>query len=89
MNEINLADTQFFDGMSEKEIRTALDGLSSVERKYRKGSRILHAGSTTDSIGLVLEGSVTIESNDLWGNRTTSFTHKVCQREPSPLTHAR
>lgn len=70
MNEINLADTQFFDGMSEKEIRTALDGLSSVERKYRKGSRILHAGSTTDSIGLVLEGSVTIESNDLWGNRT-------------------
>lgn len=70
MKEIILADTQIFIGMSEKEIRTALEKLSAIEKKYRKGSRILHAGSTTDEIGLVLEGSVTIENNDLWGNRT-------------------
>ena len=70
MKDINLADTQIFGSMSEREIRTALERLSSIEKKYRKGSRILHAGSTTDSIGLVLEGSVTIENNDLWGNRT-------------------
>ena len=70
MKEIRLADTQIFCGMSEREIRTALERLSSVEKKYRKDSRILHAGSTTENIGLVLEGSVTIENNDLWGNRT-------------------
>ena len=70
MKEINLAETQIFRGMSEREIRTALERLSFVEKNYRKDSRILHAGSTTDSIGLVLEGSVTIENNDLWGNRT-------------------
>ena len=70
MKENILAGTQIFGGMSEKEIRTAMEALSSVEKKYRKGSRILHAGSTTDSIGLVLEGSVTIENNDIWGNRT-------------------
>ena len=70
MKKIILADTQIFHGMSEKEIRTTLEKLSAIEKKYRKGSRILHAGSTTDKIGLVLEGSVTIENNDLWGNRT-------------------
>ncbi|MBP3736343.1 MAG: Crp/Fnr family transcriptional regulator [Lachnospiraceae bacterium] len=70
MKENILAGTQIFGGMSEKEISTAMEKLSSVEKKYRKGSRILHAGSTTDSIGLVLEGSVTIENNDIWGNRT-------------------
>ena len=70
MKENILAGTQIFGGMSEKEIHTAMEKLSSVEKKYRKGSRILHAGSTTDSIGLVLEGSVTIENNDIWGNRT-------------------
>ena len=30
----------------------------------------MRAGSTTDRMGFVLEGSVTIESNDIWGNRT-------------------
>ena len=31
---------------------------------------ILAAGETTDRLGLVVSGSVTIENNDLWGNRT-------------------
>ena len=30
----------------------------------------MRAGSATDRMGIVLEGSVTIESNDIWGNRT-------------------
>ena len=56
--------------MTEDEIHTAMEKLSSVEKSCHKGSRILHAGSVTDCMGLVLEGSVTIENNDLWGNRT-------------------
>ena len=31
---------------------------------------ILHAGEQTSKIGMVLSGSVTVESNDIWGNRT-------------------
>ena len=31
---------------------------------------LLHAGDLTEKMGLVLEGSVTIESNDAWGNRS-------------------
>ena len=62
--------TTIFQGMSEKEISDALEGLKSVTRKYKKGTTILHAGSTTRRMGLVLEGGVTIENNDVWGNRT-------------------
>ncbi len=70
MEKADLTDTQIFKGMTEDEIHTAMEKLSSVEKSCHKGSRILHAGSVTDCMGLVLEGSVTIENNDLWGNRT-------------------
>lgn len=63
-------DAMIFRGMSEKEIQRALEHLSVVEKNYSKGSLILSAGSVTDMMGLVLEGSVTIENNDIWGNKT-------------------
>lgn len=51
-------------------INFCLEALHAYEKKYRKGSIILHAGSKTDYLGLVFSGSVTIESNDVWGNCT-------------------
>ena len=65
-----LKDALLFKGMSESEITAALENLHAVEKKFRKGSSILLAGSTTDRMGLVLEGAVTIENNDIWGNKT-------------------
>ena len=59
-----------FHGMSNGELEEALVSLRAEEKSFRKGHILLHAGKTTTRIGLVLEGSVTIESNDLWGNRT-------------------
>ena len=59
-----------FLGMDETEIEACLTALKAKEKTFHKGDAILHAGSTTDTMGLVLAGSVTIESNDLWGNRT-------------------
>ncbi len=59
-----------FRSMSEEEIRDACGMLSASHKRYDKGSTILHAGSTTDRMGIVLEGSVTVENNDVWGNRT-------------------
>ncbi len=70
MDANKIKDTVIFQGMSEKEIEDALEGLNAVTKKYRKGSIILHAGSATKSMGLVMEGSVTIENNDVWGNKT-------------------
>ncbi len=56
--------------MSEDEVLSALKVLQAVEKQYIKDDIVLHAGDTTDCMGLVLFGSVTIESNDAWGNRT-------------------
>lgn len=56
--------------MSTAETNDALNALSAREKSYRKGDVLLLAGDTTDEMGLVLEGSVTVESNDIWGNCT-------------------
>lgn len=68
MNEV-IRNTILFHGMSEGEADEALAFLHAEEKQYRKGQRILRAGQTTSRMGLVLVGSVSIESNDLWGNR--------------------
>ena len=65
-----LKENIIFNGMSPDEIDQALSELCAIEKAYEKNSLILHAGDITDSLGLVLYGSVTIESNDAWGNRT-------------------
>ena len=59
-----------FRGLSEEEISQALRELQAQEKQYGKDTVVLSAGRPTERMGLVLKGSVTIESNDLWGNRT-------------------
>ncbi len=59
-----------FQGMTEDEISQCLASLHATEKSYKKGSIILHAGDITDRMGMVLSGSVTVESNDVWGNCT-------------------
>ena len=65
-----LAKTALFKSMTKEEIRLCLEELGSREMEYEKGSMIMRAGDTTDCMGLVLEGSVTIERCDAWGNRS-------------------
>ena len=59
-----------FRGMDEAELAAALSALSAKEKTYEKDEMILYAGNVSKHMGLVLEGSVTIESNDVWGNCT-------------------
>lgn len=59
-----------FNEMSEEEIVAALDALNYEQKAYRKGETILHTGYVTRKMGVVLSGSVTIESIDILGNRT-------------------
>ena len=70
MNTATLAQSMLFRGMTEPEILSALDALHGEEKAYKKGSAVLRAGETTDRMGMVLSGSVTVESTDVWGNRT-------------------
>lgn len=59
-----------FRDMSESEIDEAMMNISAGEFIYNKGAVILQAGDVTQSMGLVLEGSTSVESTDLWGNNT-------------------
>lgn len=59
-----------FRNMTDEEISSALKICEAEEKTYEKGEYIFYAGDTTELMGMVIEGSVTIESNDAWGNRT-------------------
>nr|WP_297707029.1 Crp/Fnr family transcriptional regulator [uncultured Butyrivibrio sp.] len=65
-----LEKSRLFQGMTDKELSSCLDFLGAREKNYRKDDLILHAGERTSCIGMMLTGSVTIESNDVWGNCT-------------------
>ena len=62
--------TALFRGITEDEAASMLDCLGAFEKQYEKGGAIFRAGETTQNIGLVLSGSVNIESGDVWGNRS-------------------
>ncbi len=62
--------SRLFRGMTDEEISSALSSLHAQEKQVKKGQALLHAGDVTEKLGLVLAGSVTVESNDAWGNRT-------------------
>jgi len=70
MDKNLLKATVIFRGLNDDELDSALLTLKSSEKEFIKDEVILYAGSTTNMMGLVLEGSVRIESNDMWGNRT-------------------
>ena len=70
MDKAFLKNSILFRGMSEEDISAAVSFLQAQEQEYKKGDFVFHAGSQTDRMGLVLDGSVTIENNDMWGNRT-------------------
>jgi len=63
-----LARTQLFEGSSPDEVTSMLGCLGARERRYGKGARIHRMGDVIGTVGLVLEGSVRIESVDAWGN---------------------
>lgn len=65
-----LKKTILFQDMEDEEIKIALERLKARKKNYRKGEPVFLAGTTTQTMGLVLDGSVTIENNDVWGNRT-------------------
>lgn len=65
-----LADIPLFRGISAQALEEMAEALRMHEERYRKDELILRAGTLTQSLGIVLAGSVTIESNDAWGTRT-------------------
>ena len=65
-----ISDCILFKGMSDEEKNQCLSLLHAAEKNYRKNSLIMHAGDLTERMCMVISGSVTIESNDVWGDCT-------------------
>ncbi len=74
-----LKTTMIFRGMNDDEIIASLDFLQARKQGFKKGSTIFHAGDTTNKLGLVIAGSVIIESDDAWGNKTILSSAEVGQ----------
>jgi len=70
MNSVFLSETLLFQNISPEEIESLLACLSAQKKSFPKGSTILHAGEPVSSIGLVLSGSVSLEHDDPWGNKS-------------------
>ncbi len=61
--------SQLFNGISEKELAGMLTCLDAKMKKFSKDEFILRAGESTEYIILILEGSVLLVQEDIWGNR--------------------
>lgn len=68
-----IMDFQFlpvFQGLTEQELHD-LEQIGAIRRqKFNKHVTVFHVGDLVHEIGIVLEGSVLIENNDLWGNKS-------------------
>lgn len=63
-----LSSTQLFAGSRPQEIEAMIGCLDAREKRFAEGSYIHHMGDVIKTVGLVLEGSVRVESVDVWGN---------------------
>ncbi len=61
--------SQLFNGISEKELEGMLTCLDAKMKKFPKDEFIFRAGESTEYIILILEGSVLLVQEDIWGNR--------------------
>lgn len=65
-----LSKTLLFRGISEEDIENMLHELGAKQQHFQKGEIIFRAGDVVQSLGLVLSGSVNIENDDVWGNKS-------------------
>ncbi len=70
-----LKKSQLFSGVTENEIEAMLDCLSAELRTYQKGSYVLHQGEYLHHITVLVAGSLLIQKDDFWGNR--SIVNKI------------
>ena len=81
-----LASTMLFQGLKPDEIGQILPCLQAEKKTAVRGEVILRAGACTDRMGMVLSGSVQIENDDLWGNK--SILNRVMPGEVFAETYA-
>ena len=70
MDFYKLSKTVLFQGATPEETEQMLSCLKAGKRKYKKEEMIYRVGEVVSCVGVVLSGSVLIENDDIWGNRS-------------------
>lgn len=70
MNYTSLSETALFREITEGETEHILKCLRARQIHYKKEEMIFREGDVVTSLGVVLSGSVLIENDDIWGNRS-------------------
>lgn len=70
MDYLSLSRTKLFNQISTQNIKHVLKCLRCRKKTFKNGEIIFSIGDKIEEIGLILSGSVLIENNDLWGNRS-------------------
>ncbi len=65
-----LSNSDLFKGIENKDILSILPCIGAFMRTYKKGEFVFESGRKIDCIAVLLEGSLYIQSDDYWGNRS-------------------
>jgi len=88
INMKNLQKNSLFKNMSEEEINRILDFTSCVQETYEKDTIVIEEGEACDTIGFVLDGTLTIQQYGRSGDALTInvFRHGDCFGAPLLFT---
>lgn len=62
--------TRLFAGVDEEEITAMLECLQAVLHNFKKGEYVFHQGEHLKNIAILVKGSLLIQKDDYWGNRS-------------------
>ena len=62
--------TKIFAGMEDGEIKSMLSCLGARLKTYKKGEYVFRQGEHITDITVLLDGSLHIQKDDYWGNRS-------------------
>ena len=65
-----LSKSLLFSGISDSQIESMLSCLGAHLKEYKKGEYVLHQGQALNSVIILVEGSLHIQKDDYWGNRS-------------------
>lgn len=65
-----LRKTKMFSGVGDEEIESMLSCLNARVQHYKKGEYVLRTGGHLRDILILVEGSLHIQKDDYWGNRS-------------------
>lgn len=69
MDFVFLSETKLFNGLSAEEAFAAVKCLDGFSKSYSKGEIVFFMGQSTQHLAVVLSGMISIEIDDVWGNK--------------------